>query len=67
MRAPVDPAARLQPVPAAGLPAGAAEVLNENAERLKATPLAERVPVTDEDDEPDGSPPPTMDGPWWKT
>jgi len=36
MRAPVDPAARLQPVPAAGLPAGAAEVLNENAERLNA-------------------------------
>ena len=47
--------------------ADAVEALNrENAERPKPTPVT-RVPVTDEDDEPDGSPPPTMDGPWWKT
>ncbi|HEV8253232.1 MAG TPA: hypothetical protein VGQ78_00635, partial [Vicinamibacteria bacterium] len=31
---PVEPAARLQPVPADGLPARVVEVLNENVERL---------------------------------
>ena len=35
-RSPVDPAARLQSVPFEGLPARAAEVLNENAARLNA-------------------------------
>jgi O-antigen chain-terminating methyltransferase len=35
-RAPVEPAARLQEVPAAGLPAAAAQALNENVERLNA-------------------------------
>ena len=34
MRSPVEPAARLQPVPAAGLPAPAAAVINENVSRL---------------------------------
>ena len=34
LRAPVDPAGRLQPVPAEGLPARAAEALNENVARL---------------------------------
>ena len=34
LRSPVEPAARLQPVPVEGLPARAAEVLNENVERL---------------------------------
>jgi O-antigen chain-terminating methyltransferase len=34
LRSPVEPAARLQPVPFDGLPARAAEVLNENVERL---------------------------------
>ncbi|HVR70855.1 MAG TPA: methyltransferase domain-containing protein, partial [Vicinamibacteria bacterium] len=33
-RAPVDPAARLQPIPVAGLPPPAAQALNENVERL---------------------------------
>ena len=53
--------------------ADALEALNrENAERPKPTPLAERVPVTDEDDEPDGGSQPTLDAngrfqPWWKT
>ena len=36
MRSPIEPAARLQPVPAEGLPARAAEALNENVERLNA-------------------------------
>jgi SAM-dependent methyltransferase len=36
MRSPVDPAALLQPIPAEGLPARAAEALNENAARLNA-------------------------------
>jgi len=36
MRAPVDPAGQLQPVPSDGLPPRAAQVLNENAERLNA-------------------------------
>jgi SAM-dependent methyltransferase len=36
MRSPVDPAGRLQPVPAEGLPPRAADVLNENAARLNA-------------------------------
>ena len=35
-RSPVDPAARLQAVPAEGLPSRAVEVLNENAARLNA-------------------------------
>jgi O-antigen chain-terminating methyltransferase len=35
-RAPVDPAARLQAVPGDGLPARAAQALNENVERLNA-------------------------------
>jgi O-antigen chain-terminating methyltransferase len=35
-RAPVDPAARLQGVPADGLPPAAAQALNENVERLNA-------------------------------
>ena len=34
MRSPVEPAARLQPVPAEGLPAPAAAVINENVGRL---------------------------------
>jgi O-antigen chain-terminating methyltransferase len=34
MRSPIEPAARLQPVPADGLPAGAAAALNENIQRL---------------------------------
>ena len=34
LRSPVEPAARLQPVPADGLPPRAAEVLNENVHRL---------------------------------
>jgi SAM-dependent methyltransferase len=34
MRSPVEPAARLQPVPAEGLPAPAAAVINENVDRL---------------------------------
>ncbi len=36
MRSPVDPAARLQPIPADGLPPRAVEALNENAARLNA-------------------------------
>jgi O-antigen chain-terminating methyltransferase len=36
MRAPVDPAARLQDVPPEGLPPRVADVLNENAARLNA-------------------------------
>jgi len=36
MRSPVDPAARLQPVPTDGLPPRAAEALNENLDRLNA-------------------------------
>jgi O-antigen chain-terminating methyltransferase len=36
LRSPVDPAARLQAVPAAGLPAATAAVINENVERLNA-------------------------------
>jgi len=36
LRSPVDPAARLQPVPAAGLPAATTAVINENVERLNA-------------------------------
>lgn len=36
MRSPVDPAARIQPVPPGGLPPRAAEALNENVERLNA-------------------------------
>ncbi len=36
MRSPVDAATRLQPVPAEGLPPGAAEALNENVSRLNA-------------------------------
>lgn len=36
MRSPVDPAARLQPLPAEGLPPLAVEVLNENTARLNA-------------------------------
>jgi O-antigen chain-terminating methyltransferase len=36
LRSPVDPAARLQPVPAEGLPPRAAAALNENLERLNA-------------------------------
>jgi len=53
--------------------ADAVEAMNrENAERPKPTSLAERVPVTDEDDEPDGGSQPTLDAnsrfqPWWKT
>jgi len=52
--------------------ADALEALNrENAERPKPTPIT-RVPVTDEDDEPDGGSQPTLDAegrfqPWWKT
>ena len=52
--------------------ADAVEALNrENAERPKPTPIT-RVPVTDEDDEPDGGSQPTLDAngrfqPWWKT
>jgi len=43
----------------------------ENAERPKPTPIT-HVPVTDEDDEPDGGSQPTLDAdgrwqPWWKT
>jgi SAM-dependent methyltransferase len=34
LRSPVEPAARLQPVPAEGLPSGAAAVINENVTRL---------------------------------
>jgi SAM-dependent methyltransferase len=34
LRSPVEPAARLQPVPAEGLPSRAAEVMNENVARL---------------------------------
>jgi SAM-dependent methyltransferase len=34
MRAPVEPAARLQPIPTDGLPAASARALNENVERL---------------------------------
>ena len=34
LRAPVDPAGKLQPVPPDGLPAPAAQALNENVERL---------------------------------
>jgi O-antigen chain-terminating methyltransferase len=34
LRSPVEPAARLQPVPAEGLPSRAAEVINENVTRL---------------------------------
>jgi O-antigen chain-terminating methyltransferase len=36
MRSPVDPATRLQPVPAEGLPAATADALNENVARLNA-------------------------------
>ena len=36
MRSPVDAATRLQPVPAEGLPAAAADALNENMARLNA-------------------------------
>lgn len=36
LRSPVEPAARLQPVPAEGLPPRAAEALNENIARLNA-------------------------------
>lgn len=36
LKSPVDPAARLQPVPAEGLPQRAAQALNENVERLNA-------------------------------
>jgi len=36
LRSPVDAASRLQPVPAEGLPAPAAQALNENVERLNA-------------------------------
>ncbi len=36
LRSPVDPAARLQPVPVEGLPPRAAAALNENLERLNA-------------------------------
>jgi len=36
LRSPVDPAAQLQPVPVDGLPARAAETLNENVARLNA-------------------------------
>ena len=36
MRSPVDPSARLQPVPAEGLPPRAAAVLEENTARLNA-------------------------------
>jgi hypothetical protein len=43
----------------------------EIAERPKATPIT-RLPVTHEDDEPDGGSRPTLDAngrwaPWWKT
>jgi hypothetical protein len=34
MRAPVEPAARLQGIPSEGLPEAAARALNENVERL---------------------------------
>jgi len=36
LRSPVEPAAQLQPVPGEGLPARAAEALNENVARLNA-------------------------------
>ena len=36
LRSPVEPAARLQPVPGEGLPPRAVDVLNENVERLNA-------------------------------
>jgi O-antigen chain-terminating methyltransferase len=36
LRSPLDPSARLQPVPAADLPEAAARALNENVERLNS-------------------------------